>query len=374
MALEGAQRILGLTTNPQIDSEPPAELSCFFLNPLAEGCHGEGQPIPYAGAAIFGPDAALHNPLAEEYNGDDDDDDDDAQRVIQQEVAGTAVQGSAGLLPRLLELPIGPLEELPPPPAPLQQQQQQPTAVVFRLSLPPILSPAASPDYCSRRARNNPNPAATAGVSGPSSPAPELSALEQDWSNGLLAAVVLAAGQHSAAAATVSAAVIPGGAPTSSLSSAGDAMEEVSRRSRRSTSVSISSSSCCCSCCDADSDGSYSSRSSTIGSTRSSRSNSSSSSTSNSSSSSSSSIVEGGGGNCISTGFSGSDAGSGGSGGSGGAANINNIHSSSCSSSSSWVLTGAPPCSISGLAMTRAIVRQLGLLPPGLLAADWADV
>ncbi|GIL71285.1 hypothetical protein Vretimale_2859 [Volvox reticuliferus] len=36
---------------------------------------------------------------------------------------------------------------------------------------------------------------------------------------------------------------------------------------------------------------------------------------------------------------------------------------------SRWVIVDGPPCSISGLAMTRAIIRQLGLLPPGLSTA-----
>ncbi|EFJ44294.1 hypothetical protein VOLCADRAFT_95437 [Volvox carteri f. nagariensis] len=35
--------------------------------------------------------------------------------------------------------------------------------------------------------------------------------------------------------------------------------------------------------------------------------------------------------------------------------------------SSNWVIVDGPPCSISSLAMTRAIIRQLGLLPPGFL-------
>ncbi|GLI59298.1 hypothetical protein VaNZ11_001151 [Volvox africanus] len=47
-------------------------------------------------------------------------------------------------------------------------------------------------------------------------------------------------------------------------------------------------------------------------------------------------------------------------------------HTSSSSNNGNncrWVIVDGPPCSISGLAMTRAVIRQLGLLPPGILTA-----
>ncbi|GIL46457.1 hypothetical protein Vafri_3449 [Volvox africanus] len=47
-------------------------------------------------------------------------------------------------------------------------------------------------------------------------------------------------------------------------------------------------------------------------------------------------------------------------------------HTSSSSNNSNnarWEIVDGPPCSISGLAMTRAIIRQLGLLPPGMSTA-----